>query len=157
MQAALLPSRLSGPSYQVSISLLFWNITHLKLAPIQFFGLMYNDFSDRLTDAECILDLLRTQPSITDSADAKSFRFRGGKVKFEGVSFAYKDGKNILEDITFDTLEATTTAFVGESGGGKTTITKLMQRLYDVDSGSILIDDQDIRQVTRNRYVKTAW
>jgi ABC-type multidrug transport system fused ATPase/permease subunit len=118
---------------------------------------MYNDFSDRLTDAECILNLLRTQPSITDSADAKSLRFRGGKVKFEGVSFAYKDGKNILEDITFDTLEATTTAFVGESGGGKTTITKLMQRLYDVDSGSILIDDQDIRQVTRNRYVKTAW
>lgn len=156
MQAILSPSQLSGHNYQVSVSFSFWNVTHLALAPIQFFGLMYNELSDKLTDAERVLDLLRIQPSITDSANAKSLDFRGGKVKFEGVSFAYKDGKNILEDITFDALEATTTAFVGESGGGKTTITKLMQRLYEVDSGNISIDDQDIRHVTGNRYVKTT-
>lgn len=104
-------------------------------------------------DAERLLELLQTKPSIKDAPNAKPIRFRAGKVEFDRVVFAYDERKPTLKNVTFTVQPGQTVALVGETGGGKSTILKLIDRFYDVTSGSIMIDGQDIRDVTLDRYV----
>ena len=103
-------------------------------------------------DAERLLELFQTKPTIVDLPHAKALKFGKGEVKFDKVSFAYDERKPTLKDVTFTVPAGKTVAIVGETGGGKSTILKLIHRFYDVKSGQILVDGQDLRDITLNRY-----
>ncbi len=98
---------------------------------------------------EKMLDLFKEPPDIKDLPEAVPLNVTKGRVTFHQVSFAYDVRKPTLKNISFDVLPGTITAFVGPSGGGKTTIGRLLFRFYEVDTGHILVDGQDIRQVTQ--------
>lgn len=87
--------------------------------------------------------------SLADKGDAKRLRLDRGEVVFKSVSFGYSDSKMIVKDLDFTLKPGTKTALVGESGAGKTTITNLLMRLYDVNQGVISIDSQDISELTQ--------
>jgi ABC-type multidrug transport system fused ATPase/permease subunit len=102
-------------------------------------------------DAERLLELFQTKPTIADRLDAKPLKLGKGLVKFDNVSFAYDERKPTLKNVSFIVPPGKTVALVGETGGGKSTILKLIDRFYDVKSGSISIDSQDIRGVSLDR------
>jgi ABC-type multidrug transport system fused ATPase/permease subunit len=99
-------------------------------------------------DAERLLLLLKTKPSIVESAEAYPLAVRDGEVRFEDVSFKYEEGRYALHDVSFTASPGQTVALVGETGAGKSSILKLLLRLHDVTAGSITISKQDIRDVT---------
>ncbi|RDW94363.1 p-loop containing nucleoside triphosphate hydrolase-10 [Coleophoma crateriformis] len=118
--------------------------------PLFAFSGIYRRSSYALMDAERLLELLQTKPSIKDAPNAKPIKFGDGKVEFDRVVFAYDERKPTLRSVSFTAQPGQTVALVGETGGGKSTILKLIDRFYDVKSGSIRIDGQDIRDVTLN-------
>lgn len=99
-------------------------------------------------DAERLLLLLKTKPSIVDSPEAYPLAVRDGEVRFEEVSFKYEEGRYALHDVSFTASPGQTVALVGETGAGKSSILKLLLRLHNVTAGSIAISKQDIRDVT---------
>lgn len=112
---------------------------------------MYKDISESLMDAERLLELFQTKPSIVDSKDAMSLKLGKGEIRFNEVEFAYDSRKPTLKGVDFIIPGGTTVALVGETGSGKSTILKLLDRFYDVTSGSIEIDGQDVRNITLKR------
>ena len=103
-------------------------------------------------DAERLLELFQTKPTIKDSLNAKPLKLTHGKVEFNNVSFSYDERKPTLKSVSFTIPAGKTVALVGETGGGKSTILKLIGRFYDVKGGCITIDGQDLRDVTLDRY-----
>lgn len=93
-------------------------------------------------------DLLDTPRTMVEAPDAKDLQTGAGLLRLENVSFSYGGGKSVIDGITLDFPGAKTTALVGPSGGGKSTLLNLMLRLYDPDEGQILIDGQDLKQAT---------
>jgi ABC-type transport system involved in Fe-S cluster assembly fused permease/ATPase subunit len=108
-------------------------------------------------DAERMLELFKIKPEITDNENAKPLKLTKGEIRFKDVTFAYNNRKPALSGINLKIDGGTTVAIVGETGSGKSTTLKLLQRFYDVTSGSIQIDGQDIRDVTVKRCVKTQF
>lgn len=127
--------------------------TDFITGPLVFFSNMYRSISYSLMDAERLLELFQTKPTIVDLPNAKTLKLGKGEVKFDRVSFAYDERKPTLKDVTFTVPAGKTVAVVGETGGGKTTILKLILRMYDVKAGCISIDGQDVRQCTLDRYL----
>lgn len=101
-----------------------------------------------LTDSERLLVLLQTKPSVTDKPTAYPLELKSGEVVFKDVDFAYDPRKQTLSKVSFIAKPGMTVALVGETGGGKSTLMKLLYRYYDINGGSIRIDGQDIRDVT---------
>lgn len=101
-----------------------------------------------MLDAERLLKLFQTKPAIVDSSDAKPLQLEHGSVEFRDVKFTYPSGKTALSSISFRVAGGQTVAIVGETGGGKSTILKLLSRFYDTSEGSIKIDGQDVRDVS---------
>lgn len=101
-----------------------------------------------MLDAERLLDLLETTATVKESPDASNLVIQDGHIKFENVSFSYDSRKEALNHISFEVLPGTTTALVGETGGGKSTCLRLLFRFYDPIDGRITIDGQDIKYVT---------
>ena len=99
-----------------------------------------------LVDAEELLLLFQSQPNVQDGPN--EFAFHAGHVKVDRVCFSYSNGNEIIKDLTFHARPGQTVALIGETGAGKSTILKLLFRFYDVTSGSISIDGQDLRNVT---------
>ena len=116
--------------------------------PLNWFGTYYRVIQQNVVDMEKMLDLLMEKVEIRDKPNAPSLIVSKGHVKFDSVTFSY--GKNILalRDIGFEILPGQTVALVGSSGGGKSTILRLLFRFYDIQGGSISIDGQDVRDVT---------
>jgi ABC-type multidrug transport system fused ATPase/permease subunit len=104
-------------------------------------------------DAERLLEFFETKPTVVDKKDAKELQLLKGEVKFEKVEFSYDARKPTLNGVNFTVAGGSTIALVGETGSGKSTILKLLNRFYDVSAGSIQIDGQDIRDVTLSRSV----
>jgi len=126
-------------------------VTDAAPGPLIFFSTMYRQISYSLMDAERLLELFQTKPTIVDASHAKPLKLGKGLVKFDQVSFAYDERKPTMKNVSFIVPSGKTVALVGETGGGKSTILKLIDRFYDVKSGCISIDDQDIRDVTVER------
>ena len=116
--------------------------------PLNRMSYSYRQVSTTLIDAERLLQLLQTKPTVTNAPDAKELQVTEGKIEFDHVNFSYDSRKKTLKDISFVAEPGQTVAFVGETGGGKSTTLKLLFRFYDVSSGSIKIDGNDIRNVT---------
>ena len=94
-------------------------------------------------------ELMNTEPTLQDAPDAKELTEVRGEIDIDHVSFAYDRDEGVLEDISLQVRPGETVAIVGPSGGGKSTLCRLIPRFYDVDSGSISIDGQDVRSVTQ--------
>ena len=99
-----------------------------------------------LTDAESLLDLFLKKPSVKEGQEL--FKFKRGAISFHDVGFSYDVQKEVIKDFNFHAGSGQKIGLVGETGGGKSTILRLLFRFYDVRKGSIMIDDQDIRDVT---------
>lgn len=128
----------------------FVNAMLMQLSiPLNFIGFIYREIRQALTDIEQMFDLLDVKPEVKDKEDARPLEVREGTVTFENVHFAYDPERPILKGISFEVPAGKTVAIVGPSGAGKSTISRLLFRFYDIQSGSIRIDGQDIRDVTQ--------
>ena len=117
--------------------------------PLNFLGVMYREIKQSLTDIERLFEILRAHREIADLPGAPELRLTGGRLEFRSVSFAYDPERPVLNEVSFQIPAGHNVAVVGASGAGKSTLARLCYRFYDVTGGSILIDGQDIRQVSQ--------
>ncbi len=117
--------------------------------PLRQLAQLYNSVQSALAGAERIFEIVNTKSEITDKLDAKPLGVIHGDVVFDSVNFSYIPGVPVLKNMSFHAQPGQTVAFVGPSGAGKTTMINVMGRFYDIQSGSIRVDDVDIREVTR--------
>ncbi len=117
--------------------------------PLNFMGMVYREIKQAIIDIEKMFNVLGREAEIKDVPDAQPLVVSAGTVRFEDVRFAYEPTRPILKGISFEVPAGKTVAIVGPSGAGKSTISRLLFRLYDVSGGKILIDGQDIREVTQ--------
>ncbi|MBZ9887170.1 ABC transporter ATP-binding protein/permease [Mesorhizobium sp. BR1-1-3] len=128
----------------------FINAMLMQLSvPLNFIGFIYREIRQGLTDIEQMFDLLDVPQEIVDKPDARPLAVSAGKVEFRDVHFSYDPNRKILKGISFEVPAGKTVAIVGPSGAGKSTISRLLFRFYDVQGGQVLIDGQDIRDVTQ--------
>ena len=132
--------------------------------PLAFFGSFYTMVQNNMIDAERMLELVsrgryrgsyfvnrdqfKQSPNVVDQAQATVLPRCMGKITFSHVNFAYDGRKPALKDVSFAVEPGTSTAIVGESGSGKSTCLKLLFRFYNVNSGTIYVDDKDVKDVT---------
>src|SRR3569832_2223663 len=117
--------------------------------PLNFMGMVYREIKLAIIDIEKMFNVLGREAEIKDAPDARPLVVSAGTVRFEDVRFAYAPTRPILKGISFEVPAGKTVAIVGPSGAGKSTISRLLFRLYDISGGKILIDGQDIREVTQ--------
>src|ERR1700751_3754829 len=117
--------------------------------PLNFMGMVYREIKQAIIDIEKMFSVLQRDPEIKDVPGARPLLVSAGSVRFEDVRFAYEPERPILKGLSFEVPAGKTVAIVGPSGAGKSTISRLLFRLYDVSSGTISIDGQDVRSVTQ--------
>ncbi len=117
--------------------------------PLNFMGMVYREIKQAIIDIEKMFGVLGREAEIKDSPGAQPLVVSAGTVKFEDVRFSYEPTRPILKGVSFEVPAGKTVAIVGPSGAGKSTISRLLFRLYDVSGGRIVIDGQDIREVTQ--------
>jgi ATP-binding cassette subfamily B protein len=117
--------------------------------PLNFLGFVYREIKRALADVEHLFSLMNTKPIINDKLNVSKLKLENRTIKFNHVNFSYNTDRNILSDISFTVPSGQKIAIVGPSGSGKSTIARLLFRFYDVDDGSITIDNLDIRDISQ--------
>src|ERR1700761_2476527 len=111
--------------------------------PLNYFGTFYRMIQSSMINSERMLELFKEKPTVLDQPDAKPMPTCEGDIIFQDVRFTYDKRKEALQGLTFRCAPGTTTAFVGESGGGKSTVFRLLFRFYNAAAGSIQVDRHD--------------
>jgi len=117
--------------------------------PLNFMGMVYREIKQGLVDLETMFSLIAEAPEVEDRPGARPLVVTSGTIRFERVSFAYDAERPILEDVSFEVPAGRMVAIVGPSGAGKSTISRILFRFYDIKTGRVTIDGQDIRDVTQ--------
>jgi len=117
--------------------------------PLNFLGVMYREIKQALTDLDKMFTLMDRNREVDDRPGAPELAVTQGTVRFEHVNFAYEAARPILQDVSFEIPPGKTVAVVGPSGAGKSTLARLLYRFYDINSGAITIDGQELRSVTQ--------
>jgi ABC-type transport system involved in Fe-S cluster assembly fused permease/ATPase subunit len=116
--------------------------------PLNFFGTFYRAIQTNLINAERMLELFKEQPHVVDREGAETLEDCQGDIVFDNVSFSYDKQRPALDHLSFRCQPGSTTALVGESGGGKSTVSRLIFRYYNPDSGQIRIDGRNVQDIT---------
>jgi len=127
------------------------NTYMLQLAqPLNLFGFVYRNVKQALVDLEKMFALLDQKPDVIDSPNAVTLSNTKGQVFFDSVSFGYNDSRAILSNVSFEVSRGNSVAIVGPTGSGKSTIARLLFRLYDISSGKISIDGKNITEISQD-------
>jgi ATP-binding cassette subfamily B protein len=118
--------------------------------PLNLLGTVYREINQALIDMEKMFDVLNVAPEVKDKAAAPELEVRGGEIRFEDVVFSYDPERTILKGVSFTVPAGKTVAIVGPSGAGKSTISRILYRFYEIGSGRVTIDGQDIRDVRQD-------
>ena len=117
--------------------------------PLNFFGFIYREISQGMIDLRSLFSVLKIEPEIKDKKNAIEMSFEKTDIEFKNVSFSYDNKRNVLNKINFKIPSGSSLAIVGPTGAGKSTISRLLFRFYDVSSGSILVNGKDVRDITQ--------
>jgi ABC-type transport system involved in Fe-S cluster assembly fused permease/ATPase subunit len=118
--------------------------------PLNLLGMIYREVRQGLVDIEAMFELMGQAPEVKDKPGARPLVLKDGTIRFENVSFSYDPARPILRNVDFEVPAGRMVALVGPSGAGKSTISRLLFRFYETTSGRVLIDGQDIREVTQD-------
>ena len=118
-------------------------------SPVRKLAQFMEIYTTGMAGYDRFLEIMRTRPDIEDAPDARELKDVQGDIRLEHVSFQYSVGKPVLEDVSLHIAPGETYALVGSSGGGKTTLCHLIPRFYDVHKGRVLVDGQDVRELTQ--------
>jgi len=135
---------------QLSVSEIVGFLLYLALfyAPITGIAQLLESAQQSLAGAERVIEILDAPQSVKDNPDAKSIGKAEGRITFENVSFSYIPGVPVLDNVSFDIKPGQMAAFVGATGVGKTTLSKLISRFYDPTGGKVCLDGHDLREIT---------
>ncbi|MDX9990955.1 MAG: ABC transporter ATP-binding protein [Anaerolineales bacterium] len=133
----------------VGIIATFMSYAHGFIQPLRQLANIYNAIQAALAGAERVFETIDTSPEMEDRPQAVRLEQVQGHVEFQNVDFAYEPGNPIIKKMSFEALPGQTIALVGPTGAGKTTLTNLLTRFYDIDGGAIRIDGHDLRDIRR--------
>jgi len=137
-------------SITVGIIASFLSYSRQFSRPLNDLANTFNTLQSAIAGAERVFEIQDEKEETEDLTRAEVLKSPRGHVIFENVSFGYREDVKILKDISFEAVEGSSIALVGPTGAGKTTIVNLLTRFYDVSSGTIFIDGEDIRKYTRD-------